>query len=141
MFRKVAIALLAASVLAAPALAEIAAPAKAPRTTTGTAPANSANAGAPAVKTVKADKAPTKHRKVAGHHHHGTKVAMHKYVKHVKVAHHGNGGKIAGAGKTAVVKHTAAKPAVTRPATTNGAAVNTAPAQATTKPAAKPGVN
>jgi hypothetical protein len=38
-------------------------------------------------------------------------MAMHKHVKHVKVAHHGKRGKIAGAGKTAVVKHAAVKPA------------------------------
>jgi hypothetical protein len=141
MFRKVAIALLAASVLTAPALAEIVAPAKAPQTTTGTAPANAANTGA-GVKTVKADKAPTKHRKVARHHHHGAKVAMHKQVKHVNVAHQGKGGKMAGTGKTVkhAVKH-AAKPATTKPATTNGAAVNTAPAQVTAKPATKSGVN
>jgi len=133
MFRKVAIALLAASVFTAPALAEIAAPAKAPQSTTGSAPAHSANT----VKTVKADKAATKRHVVARHHRHGTKMAMHKHVKHVKVAHHGKRGKIAGAGKTAVVKHAAVKPAVT----TTGAAVNSAPAQVTAKPAAKSGVN
>jgi hypothetical protein len=118
MFRKVAIALLAASVLTAPALAEIAAPAKAPQSTTGAAPANGA------VKTVKADKAATKRHVVARHHRHGTKMAMHKHVKHVKVAHHGKRGKVAGAGKTAGAKHAAAKPAATKPAATNGAAVN-----------------
>jgi hypothetical protein len=107
MFRKVAIALVAASVLAAPVLAQNAAPGsgKAPQTTTGTAPAST-------VKTVKADKAIVKHRFVVRHHRHGTKLAKH--VTHVKYAHHMKHGKTAtkqASGKPVAVKQVSAKPA------------------------------
>jgi hypothetical protein len=126
MFRKVAIALVAASVIAAPALAEIAAPAPKAQTTTGTAPASTATA----VKTVKADTAAIKHRKVARHHHHGTKMAKH--VNHVKYAHHMKRSKVAGA----------AKPVATKPVSAKAGEGKTAPtAQVSTKPAAKSGVN
>jgi hypothetical protein len=106
MFRKVAIALVAASVLAAPVLAN-AAPGsgKAPQSTIGTAPAS-------AVKTVKADKAIVKHRFVVRHHRHGTKLAKH--VTHVKYAHHMKHGKTAtkqASGKPVAVKQVSAKPA------------------------------
>jgi hypothetical protein len=77
MFRTFAIALLAASVLTAPVLAQNA-----------TAPA-SADKSAPAapapVKTVKADRAVAKHVRHARHAH-GTRMAKH--VKHMKYAHH-----------------------------------------------------
>jgi hypothetical protein len=77
MFRTFAIALLAASVLTAPVLAQNA-----------TAPA-SADKSAPAapapVKTVKADRAVAKHVRHARHAH-GTRMAKH--VKHMKTAHH-----------------------------------------------------
>jgi hypothetical protein len=107
MFRKVAITLVAASVLAAPVLAQNAAPAigKATQTTTGAAPAN-------AVKTVKADKASTRHRVVARHPRHGTKLAKH--VTRVKYAHHMKHGKTVtkqASGKPAAVKQVSAKPA------------------------------
>ena len=106
MFRKVAIALLAASVLTAPVLAQNAAPGtgKAPQTTAGTAPAN-------AVKTVKADTAITKHRKLVRHHH-GAK--MVKHVKHVKYAHHMKRGTTAPkqvSGKPVPADQVSAKPA------------------------------
>jgi hypothetical protein len=81
MFRKVAIALVAASVLTAPVLAQNVAPGagKASQATTAPAP------------TVKADKATTKHRMVVRHHRHGTK--MVKHTKHGKYAHHMKHGK------------------------------------------------
>jgi periplasmic divalent cation tolerance protein len=107
MFRTVAIALVAASVLAAPVLAQNVAPGagKAPLAATGTAPTS-------AVKTVKADKAITKHRFVVRHHRHGTKLAKH--VTHVKYAHHMKHGKTAtkqATGKPAAVKQVSVKPA------------------------------
>ena len=124
MFRKVAIALVAATVLAAPVLAQDVAPAtgKASQTTTAPAP------------TVKADKAITKHRTVARHHH---GVKMVKHTNHVKYARHMKRAKV----HQAVVK-TPAKPVATKPVpTTNGAATAPASAKATTKPATKSGVN
>lgn len=124
MFRKVAIALVAATVLTAPVLAQNVAPAtgKASQTTTTPAP------------TVKADKAITKHRTVDRHHH---SVKMVKHVKHGKYAHHMKRAKV----HQAVVK-TPAKPVATKPvATTNGAAAAPASTQVTTKPAAKSGTN
>jgi len=124
MFRKVAIALVAATVLAAPVLAQDVAPAtgKASQTTTAPAP------------TVKADKAITKHRTVARHHH---GVKMVKHTNHVKYARHMKRAKV----HQAVVK-TPAKPVATKPVpTTNGAATAPASAKVTTKPATKSGVN
>ena len=103
MFRKVAIALVAASVLTAPVLAQNVAPAAGKVTQTTTAPA-------PTVKTVKADKAITKHRMVARHHH-GAK--MVKHAKYGKYAHHMKRGKTAVkqvSGKSVPVKHVSAKP-------------------------------
>ena len=103
MFRKVAIALVAASVLTAPVLAQNVAPGagKASQTTTAPAP------------TVKADKATTKHRMVTRHHHHhGVKTADH--AKHGKYAHHTKRGKTAAkqvSGKPVAAKHVSAKPA------------------------------
>jgi hypothetical protein len=103
MLRTFAIALLAAGVIAAPAMAqnpstptEIATPAKAPAAKT------------PAVKVVKAVKG------LARHHH-----KLSKHVKHVKYAHHHKGTKTHHAKvappvkahvKHAPVKHVAAKP-------------------------------
>jgi hypothetical protein len=101
MFRKVAIALVAASVLTAPVLAQNVAPGagKASQTTTAPAP------------TVKADKATTKHRMVTRHHH-GVKTAEH--AKHGKHAHHMKREKTAAkqvSGKPVAAKHVSAKPA------------------------------
>ena len=79
MFRTFAIALLAASVLTAPVLAQNAT-APAPAQADKSAPA----APAP-VKTVKADRAVVKHVRHARHAH-GTRMAKH--VKHMKYAHH-----------------------------------------------------
>jgi hypothetical protein len=77
MFRKIAIALVAATALTAPALAQNVDTGKAsPQTTTAPAP------------TVKAHKAATRHRTVVRHHHHGVKVVKHanhgKYARHMK---------------------------------------------------------
>jgi hypothetical protein len=130
MFRKVAIALVAATALAAPVLAQDVAPAtgKASQTTTAPAPA------------VKADKAITKHHVVARHHHHGVK--MVKHVKHGKYAHHMKGAKVHQAVVKTPAKPVATKPVATKPvATTNGAATAPASTQVTTKPAAKSGTN
>ena len=139
MFRKVAIALVAATVLTAPVLAQDVAPAtgKASQTTTAPAP------------TVKADKAITKHRTVARHHH---GVKMVKHTNHVKYARHMKRAKVHQAvvktpAKPVAAKPVAAKPVATRPdatkpvATTNGAATAPASAKVTTKPATKSGVN
>jgi nicotinamidase-related amidase len=79
MFRTFAIALLAASVLTAPVLAQNAT-APAPGSADKSAPAAPA-----AVKTVKADRAVVKHVRHARHGH-GTRMAKH--VKHMKYAHH-----------------------------------------------------
>jgi hypothetical protein len=112
MFRTFAIALLAASVLTAPVLAQNAT-APAPASADKSAPATPA--AAKAVKTVKADRAVAKHVRHARHAH-GTRMAKH--VKHMKYAHH-------------MKRHNVS--------TTTGAA---APAkQADTKPAAKSGAN
>jgi hypothetical protein len=134
MFRKVAIALVAATVLTAPVLAQDVAPAtgKASQTTTAPAP------------TVKADKAITKHRTVARHHH-GVKVVKH--AKHGKYAHHTKRAKVHQAvvktpAKPVATKPVAVKPVAVKPvATTNGAATAPASTQVTTKPAAKSGTN
>ena len=94
MFRKVAIALFAASMLTAPVMAQAAAPATKP-------------AAAITVKTVKADKTALKHRKHARHHN-STRMAKHMHkngVKHVR--HFNNGHKVAGTANKVV----AAKPA------------------------------
>jgi len=104
MFRKLAIALLAASVLTAPVLAQNVAPGAGKASQTTTAPP-------PAVKTVKADKAVAKHRMVTRHHR-GFK--MVKHAKHGKYAHHMKRGKTAAkqvSGKPVAVKHVSAKPA------------------------------
>jgi hypothetical protein len=77
MFRKVAIALLAASMLAAPVMAQTATPTAKPATTSSTA-----------VKTVKADTAAVKHKKHARAHH-GIRVS-HKHMKGAKHARHFN---------------------------------------------------
>ena len=124
MFRKVAIALVAATVFAAPVLAQDVAPATGKSSQTTTAPA----------PTVKADKAITKHRTVARHHH---GVKMVKHTNHVKYARHMKQAKV----HPAVVK-APAKPVATKPvATTNGAATAPASTRVTTKPAAKSGTN
>src|SRR3984893_10777665 len=123
MFRKVAIALVAATVLTAPVLAQDVAPATGKASQTTTAPA----------ATVKTDKAIAKHRIVVRHH--GTK--MVKHTNHEKYARHMKRAKV----HQAVVK-TPAKPVATQPdATTNGAATAPASAKVTTKPAAKSGTN
>jgi hypothetical protein len=111
MFRKVALALIAASMLTAPVMA------KAPAPTTK--PATAATSSA-AVKTVKADKAALKHRKHARRHNgtpmakhmhqHGTHMAKHMHKNAVKHARHfnkGNGHKVAGTANKVV----SAKPA------------------------------
>jgi len=105
MFRKVAIALVAASVLTAPVLAQGVAPGAGKVSQTTPAPA-------PAVKTVKADKTATKHRTVGSHSGHGTK--MVKHTKYGKYAHHMKRGKTAAkqvSGKPVAVKHASTKPA------------------------------
>ena len=107
MFRKLAIALLAASVLTAPVLAQNVAPGAGKASQTTTAPA-------PAVKTVKADKAVAKHRMVTRHHHHGFKTVKH--AKHGKYVHHMHmkRGKTAAkqvSGKPVAAKHVSVKPA------------------------------
>jgi Ni/Co efflux regulator RcnB len=98
MFRKVAIALIAASMLTAPVMA------KAPASTTKHATASSV-----AVKTVKADKTALKHRKHARRHT-ATHMAKHMHKNGVKHARHfnkGNGHKFAGTAH----KFVSAKPA------------------------------
>jgi hypothetical protein len=131
MFRKVAIALVAATVLAAPVLAQDVAPATGKASQTTTAPAAT-------VKTVKADKAIAKHRMAVRHH--GTK--MVKHTNHEKYARHMKRAKVHQAVVKAPAKPVATKPDATKPvATTNGAATAPASAKVTTKPAAKSGTN
>jgi hypothetical protein len=126
MFRKVAIALVAATALTAPVLAQGVAPATGKASQTTAAPA-------PTVKAI------TKHRTVARHHH-GVKVVKH--TKHGKYAHHMKRAKVHQAVAKTPVKPDATKPAATKPvATTNGAATAPASTQVTTKPAAKSGAN
>jgi Ni/Co efflux regulator RcnB len=89
MFRKVAIALIAASMLTAPVMAQAPAPT--------TKPATAATSAA-AVKTVKADKTALKHRKHARRHN-GTHMAKHMHrngVKHARHFNNGKGHKVAG---------------------------------------------
>jgi hypothetical protein len=81
MFRKVAIALIAASMLTAPVMAQV------PASTTKPAAATSS-----AVKSVKADKTTLKHRRHARAHH-GNRMAQHKRMNGTKHARHFNGGK------------------------------------------------
>jgi hypothetical protein len=76
MFRKVAIALLAASMLTAPVMAQAAT--SKPATTSSTV-----------VKTVKADTTAVKHKKHARAHHR-TRVTHHKHMNRVKHARHFN---------------------------------------------------
>ena len=105
MFRKVAIALVAASVLTAPVLAQGVAPGAGKVSQPTPAPA-------PTAKTVKADKAATKHHMVARHHRHGTK--MVKHAKQGKYAHHMKSSKTAAkqvSGKPVAAKHVSTKPA------------------------------
>jgi len=105
MFRKVAIALVAASVLTAPVLAQNAAPALGKASQTTSTPA-------PVAKTVKADKAVTEHRTVVRHQRHDAK--MVKHAKHGKYAHHMKHGKAAAkqvSGKPVTVKQVSSKPA------------------------------
>jgi Ni/Co efflux regulator RcnB len=100
MFRKVAIALIAASMFTAPVMA------KAPASTTKHASAATSSA---AVKTVKADKAALNHRKHARRHT-ATHMAKHMHKNGVKHARHfnkGNGHKFAGTAH----KFVSAKPA------------------------------
>jgi hypothetical protein len=112
MFRKVAIALIAASMLTAPVMAQAA-----------TAKPATAATSAAAVKTVKADKTALKHRKhvrrhtgthMAKHMHKSTHMAKHMHnngVKHARLFNKANGHKVAGAANKVV----SAKP-VTRSA-------------------------
>jgi len=102
MFRTVAIALVAASVLTAPVLAQNVAPGTGKVSQTTAAPA----------PTVKANKAVAKHRVVTRHHNHGVK--MVKHARHGKYAHHMTHNKFAakqGSGKPVAAKHVSAKPA------------------------------
>ena len=94
MFRKIAIALVAASVLTAPVLAQNTAPGTGNISPTAPAAAATVNA-------VKADKAITKHRTVLRHHRHGAK--MVKHARHGKYAHHMKHG------KPLAAKHVSAK--------------------------------
>jgi hypothetical protein len=80
MFRKVAIALIAASMLTAPVMAQA----------STSKPAATTSSAVKSVKTVKADKTTLKHRK---HAHHGNRVAQHKHMNGTKHARHFNGGK------------------------------------------------
>jgi len=113
MFRKIAIALVAASVLTVPVLAQNAAPDAGKTAQTTTAPANT-------VKTVRADKAVTKHH--VARHHHGVKMVGHAkhgtyahHMKHGKThAHHMTHTKTAARqvpGKIVTAKHVSTKPA------------------------------
>jgi hypothetical protein len=111
MFRKVALALVAASVLTVPVLAQDATPGAGK--VSPTAPAS-----APPVKAVKADKVVTKHHMVNRHHRDGTKVVKHP--KHGTHAYHMKHGR------------TATKQVSGKPIPVN---------QVSTKPAAKSGVN
>ena len=74
MFRKIAIALVAASVLSAPTLAQSIAPGD-----SKVSPTTSAPTASTPEKSEKAVTKVTKHRVVARHHRHGTKMA--KYTK------------------------------------------------------------
>jgi Ni/Co efflux regulator RcnB len=99
MFRKVAIALIAASMFAAPVMAKSAASAAKPATTSSSV-----------VKTVKADKTTFKHRKHVRAHH-GNRMSQHNHMNGVKHARHfnkGKGHKVAG---------TSGKVVSTKPAT------------------------
>jgi hypothetical protein len=78
MFRKIAMALVAASVLAAPALAQNNAPGETKAAPTAPAPTTE--------NVVKPSKAITKHHVVVRHHRHGTKVV--KFTKSGKHVHH-----------------------------------------------------
>jgi|SRR5262245_2698009 len=103
MFRKVAIALVAASVLTAPVLAQGVAPGAGKVSQPTPAPA-------PVAKTVKADKAVTEHRTVIRHHRHDAK--MVKHAKHGKYAQHMKHGKAAAkqvSGKPVAVKQVSSK--------------------------------
>jgi hypothetical protein len=82
MFRKVAIALIAASMLTAPVMAQVPASTIKPAATTSSA--------VKSVKSVKADKTTLKHRR---HAHRGTRMAQHKHMNGTKHARHFNGGK------------------------------------------------
>jgi hypothetical protein len=84
MFRKVAIALIAASMLTAPVMAQV------PASTTK--PAATSPSAVKSVKTVKADKTTLKHRKHARAHH-GNRMAQHKHMNGTRHARHFNGGK------------------------------------------------
>jgi hypothetical protein len=86
MFRKVAIALVAASMLTAPVMA------KAPATSTKPATASTSSATVKTVKTVKADKTVFKHHKHARVHR-NIWLSRHKHRDGVKYAHHFNAGK------------------------------------------------
>ena len=108
MFRKIAIALVAASVLTAPVLAQNTAPGTGNISPTAPAAAATVNA-------VKADKAITKHRMVVRHHRHHQDVKMVKHANHGKYVHHMKRGKTAAkhvSGKHVLAKHVSAKPVV-----------------------------
>jgi hypothetical protein len=105
MFRKVAIALIAASMLTAPVMAQ------APAATTK--PATAATSST-TVKTVKASKTTLKYHKHARSHR-GIRVAKHKHMNGVKHARHYN------AGKGHKVAGTANKVVSAKPATRSGA--------------------
>ncbi len=122
MFRKIAFALAAATMLAAPVMAQTApAPDKAPAATPAATPA-------PA-KTIKAEKATTKHRKYARAGHGAPSV---KHVKQAKYAHHLNRGKH---------PQTHGTNAAAKPATIEKSAKRVASKQVSTKPATRSGVN
>jgi hypothetical protein len=118
MFRKIAIALLAASVLAAPAMAQTTMhgkTSKATSTKSETKPETAADtlektdkisekAEKSAENSATSDKATTKHRRMARNHHRGTKTAKLMRKKPTKTAmhgkHHGGKGTKVAKGKT-----------------------------------------
>lgn len=108
MFRKIAIALVAASALTAPGLAKNAPLGNGTGSQTAQAPV--ANTVTPD-KAAKADKAVKKHR-VVRHHHHGPKMAKHfKHIKYARSATHGKTAAKLTSGAQASAKHVSSKPA------------------------------
>lgn len=126
MFRKIAIALVAASALTAPVLAQQTTNPSAETKVSPTAPAPSISS---TEKTEKLTTKPTKHRMAARHHHRGAKMAkytkshgakMGKYAKYGKYTHPMKHGRTAGkhafgaVSAKAISSKPAAKPSLKR---------------------------
>ena len=138
MFRRIAIALVAASALTIPVLAQQTSPSG----ETKLSPSTSAPTITSTEKTDKLTTKPAKHRMSARHHHHGTKMAKYTKSHGPKMAKYAKYGKAKYGKYTRPMKH--GKSAATFMSTARGSAKpisSKATKPSLSKPGAKPSVD